>query len=595
MGIKHTLRRKKTWQMLLAAILFLLVLLAGIVAIWIVSILKDLPPVDFDDLTTSIPQTSYILDAEGNPIDEVDPSVFSENISIDQVPDHVKQAFLAVEDRSFYKHHGLDLRQLGASILTNAKSGAIERGGSTITQQLVKNVYLSSEQSLDRKIKEAYLTLGMEEKLGKDAILEAYLNRVDLGLGSQGIEAASNAYFSKHAKDLTVEEGALLAGIVKSPASYQPIKRIPTEENDGADVIATQTIGDRSYDLVENPRAEERKKVVLRAMAQAGYITMDEAKSYVQIPISFMPKENPPSPYSSYVANVISDEAAHILAKISHMDKQAAEKQVREGGLTIHSTIVGDFQKKMDALYDTYPVLIARGKNRGANFVDFNTDENDRMIDEEGHVLYYPYDALFDEKGKMHLPAGAFTKTDGGLEIDGEYFTESNGNLILKNLYYLDENGNLRTVAGAGTLFQAGDLKNPSTLLLQGELYEAYKDAIEITEEELVLPADLFLLPEKGSLQPQSAAIIADNTTGAVVALAGGNDLKDPARLRYNHLTSKRQPGTAIVPLTTYLAALSEGDTLATSYDDTSWQTAPPIPAWPSAERFWNATASIPY
>ena len=586
MGIKHTLRRKKTWQMLLAAILFLLVLLAGIVAIWIVSILKDLPPVDFNDLTTSIPQTSYILDAEGNPIDEVDPSVFSENISVDQVPDHVKEAFLAVEDRSFYKHHGLDFRQLGASILTNAKSGAIERGGSTITQQLVKNVYLSSEQSLDRKIKEAYLTLGMEEKLGKDAILEAYLNRVDLGLGSQGIEAASNAYFSKHAKDLTVEEGALLAGIVKSPASYQPIKRIPTEENDGADVIATQTIGDRSYDLVENPRAEERKKVVLRAMAQAGYITAEEAKSYAQIPISFMPKENPPSPYSSYVADVISDEAAHILAKISHMDKQAAEKQVREGGLTIHSTIVGDFQKKMDALYDTYPALIARGKNRGANFVDFNTDENDRMIDEEGHVLYYPYDALFDEKGNMHLPAGAFTKTDGGLEIDGEYFTESNGNLLLKNLYYLDENGNLRTVAGAGTLFQAGDLKNPDTLLLQGELYEAYKDAIQITEEELVLPADLFLLPEKGSLQPQSAAIIADNTTGAVVALAGGNDLKDPARLRYNHLTSKRQPGTAIVPLTTYLAALSEGDTLATSYDDTPMHVDGIL--WPNADSFYG-------
>lgn len=209
--------------MLLATILFLLVLLAGIVAIWIVSILRDLPSVDFDDLTTSIPQTSYILDAEGNPIDEVDPSVFSENISVDQVPNHVKEAFLAVEDRSFYKHHGLDLRQLGASILTNAKSGSIERGGSTITQQLVKNVYLSSEQSLDRKIKEAYLTLGMEEKLGKDAILEAYLNRVDLGLGSQGIEAASNAYFSKHAKDLTVEEGALLAGIVKSPPLTSPL------------------------------------------------------------------------------------------------------------------------------------------------------------------------------------------------------------------------------------------------------------------------------------------------------------------------------------------------------------------------------------
>lgn len=585
MGIKHILRRKKTWQLLLAAILFLLVLLAGIVAIWIVSILKELPPIDFDDLTTSIPQTSYILDAEGNPIDEVDPSVFSENIAVDQVPDHVKKAFLAIEDRNFYKHHGLDLRQLGASILTNAKSGAIERGGSTITQQLVKNVYLSSEQSLDRKIKEAYLTLGMEKQLGKDAILEAYLNRVDLGLGSQGIEAASNAYFSKHAKDLTVEEGALLAGIVKSPATYQPIKRIPSEENDNA-AIATQTIGDRSYDLVENPRATERKKVVLRSMARAGYLTEQEAASYAQTPIAFLPREDTPSPYSSYVADVISDEAVAIIAKINHIDKQAAEKEVREGGLTIHSTIVGDFQKKMDALYDAYPALVARGKNKGANFVDFTTDEKNRMIDEDGHVLYYPCDSLFDEKGNMHLSAGAFAKTDRGLEIDGEYFTESNGNLLLKNLYYLDENNNLRTVAGAGTLFRSEDLKNDATLLLQGDLYETYKDAIQLSDEELILPSDLFLLPEKGSLQPQSAAMIADNTTGAIVALAGGNDLKDPARLRYNHLTSKRQPGTAIVPLTTYLAALSKGDTLATAYDDTPMRVDGEI--WPNADSFYG-------
>ncbi|MFR9296834.1 MAG: transglycosylase domain-containing protein, partial [Aedoeadaptatus pacaensis] len=280
MRFKHVLRHKKTWQLILVGLVFIFVLLAGIAAMWVVSILKDLPAVDFNDLTTSIPQTSYILDAAGETIDEVDPSVFSENIPIDQVPDHVKQAFLAVEDRSFYKHHGLDARQLAASILANAKSGAIERGGSTITQQLVKNVYLSGEQSLDRKIKEAYLTLGMEERLSKDAILEAYLNRVDLGLGSQGIEAASNAYFSKHAKDLTVEEGALLAGIVKSPATYQPVKRIPTEENDGTGVIATQTIGDQSFDLVENPRATERKNIVLRSMAQAGYLSKEDADTY---------------------------------------------------------------------------------------------------------------------------------------------------------------------------------------------------------------------------------------------------------------------------------------------------------------------------
>lgn len=586
MRFKHVFRHKKTWQLIFVGLLLIFVLLAGIAAIWVVSILKDLPAVDFKDLTTSIPQTSYILDAEGGTIDEVDPSVFSENIPIDQVPDHVKQAFLAVEDRSFYDHHGLDARQLAASILANAKSGAIERGGSTITQQLVKNVYLSGEQSLDRKIKEAYLTLGMEEELSKDAILEAYLNRVDLGLGSQGIEAASNAYFSKHAKDLTVEEGALLAGIVKSPATYQPVKRIPTEENGGTDVIATQVIGDQSFELVENPRASERKNIVLRSMTQAGYLSKEDAEAYSQKPISFMPREAPPAPYSSYVADVVSDEAISIMAKIRHMDRKAAEKLVREGGLTIQSTIIGDYQKKMDALYDDYPALVARGKDRGASFMDFTTDDENRIVDDEGGILYYPYDELFDEKGNMHLPSGAFTKTDDGLEIDGEYFSASDGNVLLKNLYYRDEKNNLRTITGAGTVFQEGDLKSPDRLLIQGDLYDEYKDVIEITEDELVLPQELFLLPDKGSLQPQSAAVIADNTTGAVVALAGGNDLKDPARLRYNHLKSKRQPGTAIVPLTTYLAALSQGDTLATSYDDTPMRIDGDI--WPLTDSFYG-------
>lgn len=586
MRFKHVLRHKKTWQLILVGLVFIFVLLAGIAAMWVVSILKDLPAVDYNDLTTSIPQTSYILDAEGETIGEVDPSVFSENIPIDQVPDHVKQAFLAVEDRSFYDHHGLDARQLAASILANAKSGAIERGGSTITQQLVKNVYLSGEQSLDRKIKEAYLTLGMEERLSKDAILEAYLNRVDLGLGSQGIEAASNAYFSKHAKDLTVEEGALLAGIVKSPATYQPVKRIPTEENDGTGVIATQTIGDQSFDLVENPRATERKNIVLRSMAQAGYLSKEDADTYSLTPISFAPREATPSPYSSYVADVVSDEAISIMAKIRHIDRKAAEKLVREGGLTIQSTIVGDYQKKMDALYDDYPALVARGKDRGANFMDFTTDDENRIVDDEGSILYYPYNDLFDEKGNMHLPAHAFTKTDEGVEIDGDYFSASDGHVLLKNLYYRDEQNNLRTMAGAATVFQELDLKNPHRLLIQSDLYDEYKDAMEITEDELVLPSEMFLLPDKGSLQPQSAAIIADNATGAVVALAGGNDPKDPARLRYNHLKSKRQPGTAIVPLTTYLAALSQGDTLATSYDDTPMRIDGDI--WPQVDSFYG-------
>ncbi|MDY3118597.1 MAG: transglycosylase domain-containing protein [Peptoniphilus sp.] len=586
MRIQHTLKHKKTWQLIFIGLVFFFVLLAGTIGAWIVSILRDLPAVDFDDLTTSIPQTSYIVDTDGEIIDEVDPSVFSENIAIEDVPEKVKEAFLAVEDRSFYSHHGLDPRQLAASLIANVKSGSIARGGSTITQQLVKNVYLSGEQSLDRKIKEAYLTLGMERHLRKDAILQAYLNRVDLGLGSQGIEAASNAYFSKHAKDLTLEEGALLAGIVKSPATYQPVKRIPAGESESGQVIATQTIGDRSYDLVQNPRAMERKNLVLKLMAQAGYLTDEQAKAAAKTPIVFQPYRETASPYTSYVADAVSDEAVAILAKINSIDRKAAEKLVREGGLTIYSTIVGDYQKKMDALYDDYPSLVAKGANKGAHFVDFKTDEKNRIVDDDGSVLYYPYEDFFDDEGNMHLASDAFVKNDDSLKVDGEFFTTSGGNLLLKNFYYRDTKNNLRTVAGASTVFQSEDLKDKNTLLIRGDVLEEYKDAITVTDEELVLPAEMFQLPDKGSLQPQSAALITDNETGAIVALSGGNDARDPARLRYNHLTSKRQPGRAIIPLTTYLAALTEGDTLAASYDDTPLRIDGDI--WPRTDSYYG-------
>ncbi|MDD7363120.1 MAG: transglycosylase domain-containing protein [Peptoniphilus sp.] len=586
MSDNHTKGSSNKLKLAITVIMFILVLLAGLFGAWILSILSSIPENDLSDLKVSIAETSTILDAKGNMIDEVDPSVFSENVSLDQVPDHVKEAFLAIEDRSFYDHHGLDLRQILASLRSNLKSGQIERGGSTITQQLVKNVYLNSDQSIDRKVKEAYITLALEDTLSKDDIFEAYLNRIDLGLGSQGIEAASQAYFSKHVEELTLEEGALLAAVVKSPATYQPLKRVPADGETSGEVIGTQQIGDVTYNLEKNERALKRKNTVLSAMASSGYITKDEARAASNKTITYRPKDEKPAPYSSYVADYISDEAVRILMRTRRLDEISAKKLVQEGGLTIQSTIVPAYQKGIEELYDRYGQLLSRGIDRGANFVDFDTDAYANIVDGDGHVLYFNYNNYFDDRGNLHLSHDAFTVQKDGIAIDAPCFIRQGEAVQLQSFYYLDSENNLHTLSGGSTVFEPGDVVGESPLKITKEALSKYGTSISTGDDELVLASDLFVMPSRSSLQPQSAALITDNATGGIVALAGGNDLRDPARQRFNHLYSKRQPGTALIPLTTYFTALSEGDTLASCYDDTPMRVDGDI--WPNARTFYG-------
>ena len=145
---------------------------------------------------------------------------------IEEVPKHVIDAFLAAEDADFYKHPGIDLVSIFRAFVKNIREGAVRQGGSTITQQVVKNLLLTNEKKLARKIKEAILAFRIENKLTKDQILELYLNQIFFGNTAYGIKAASEIYFHKHLKNLTIAEGALLAGLPKAPSRYSPISNI---------------------------------------------------------------------------------------------------------------------------------------------------------------------------------------------------------------------------------------------------------------------------------------------------------------------------------------------------------------------------------
>ncbi len=169
-----------------------------------------------------------------------------DNLTIDEIPIDLVNALLAIEDRRFYYHFGLDPLGIARAMFINAKSKRYVQGGSTITQQLAKNLFLTKERKLSRKIQEAMLAIWLEYELSKDEIIAAYLNRVYLGSGAYGVDAASRVYFDKSAIDLTLRESALIAGLLKAPSKYSP----------------------RS-----NPAAAEaRTDVVMNSMRDAGFL-----------------------------------------------------------------------------------------------------------------------------------------------------------------------------------------------------------------------------------------------------------------------------------------------------------------------------------
>ena len=182
-----------------------------------------------------------------------------DNIRIEDLPAHIPNAFIAIEDRRFYSHFGIDLIGLTRAMAANVKAGGIVQGGSTITQQLAKNLFFSSERTIKRKIQEAMLALWLEWKYSKEEILSAYLNHVYFGSGAYGIDAAAYVYFNKSAKDLGLNESALLAGLVQAPSRLSP-----SHNKQGA---------------------IKRMKAVLNDMVESGFITSEMMKGSSSIQI----------------------------------------------------------------------------------------------------------------------------------------------------------------------------------------------------------------------------------------------------------------------------------------------------------------------
>ena len=190
-----------------------------------------------------------VLDAEGRVIATRGAGV-GRVVPVAEMSPYLPEAVMAIEDRRFYDHFGIDLWGMTRALFANFEAGRVVQGGSTITQQLAKNLFLTPERTFERKMEEALLAIWLEMKYSKDEILTLYLNRVYFGAGTYGVEAASRRYFDKSARDLTLKESAILAGLLKAPSRFAPTNNAEA--------------------------AEQRAEVVLGAMVEAGFITPAE-------------------------------------------------------------------------------------------------------------------------------------------------------------------------------------------------------------------------------------------------------------------------------------------------------------------------------
>lgn len=250
---KHPKNKKIIWK---AMRIFMIICIwiaffSGLALLWFA---YDLPDINTLEISARKPGIS-IVDRHGKTIATYG-DLHSDSVSLNELPSHVIQALLATEDRRFYHHFGIDLIGIFRAMLKNYQEGSIVQGGSTITQQLAKNFLLSEglytpqDRSLRRKAQEALLALWLESNFTKDQILTIYLNRVYLGAGTYGIEAASRQYFGKHARDLTLYEAAVIAGLLKAPSKYAPNAH-PKQAHERARVVLSNMVKEGMISEIE--------------------------------------------------------------------------------------------------------------------------------------------------------------------------------------------------------------------------------------------------------------------------------------------------------------------------------------------------------
>ena len=266
----------------------------------------------------SPPETTYIYDVKGKHLASIHGEANREVVALNKISPHLKRAVLAIEDSHFYQHEGINFNSIGRAIKANFEKGDVKEGASTITMQLIKNIFLNKEKKFTRKVAEGVLAVRLEQVFKKDEILEMYLNEVYWGHNNYGAETAAQSYFDKHASELNLAEASMMAGLIQSPEEYSPFKNYQA--------------------------AKKRQAEVLSRMQSLGWITSQEEKAAFKQPIklgeltSWQGKEFP------YITETVQQE----------LTERFGEDAVLKGGLRVQTTIDAKFQQMAEDYLSRY-------------------------------------------------------------------------------------------------------------------------------------------------------------------------------------------------------------------------------------------------
>ena len=551
----------------------LICVLAGVV--YFMSIVSAAPKYDYNDIYSAIDTASIVYNDKGKQIDNI---FYTENrkvVKYEDMPEDLINSFVAIEDKTFWKHHGFNwTRMMGAVLSSLTGSGRIS-GTSTITQQLARNVYLAdtkSERSIKRKLLEMYYAGRLEHFLSKQEIIEAYLNTIYLGHGCYGVNAAARTYFSKSVKDLDLVECASLAALPQSPDTYALLKLA----SEAQDVVDSEVVATEPDTVVTNDISRGRRQLTLDLMLSQGLIDKSEYDEAYDLTLNEFIKPNLKSSSSiySYFHEYLVDTIIADLMDQYGMEYEEAERTVYTKGLQIYSTVDS---KAME--------IIAREFQDGSNFpyVSAPKDGDGNLLNNDGQIALYNYHNFFNKKGNFRLSGSAGdvkVGSDGSITIMKNhklhiYETEVDGatdySLEFKNYYFYDDNGILYSIAGGYLNIPAAykTADDEGNIVIDKAFFEDeyYEGAIKIDGKDVILTQKAYTLSPK-QRQPQAAMTIVGVGTGEVKAMVGGRQFGGQKVL--NRSLNARQPGSSIKPLAVYGAALQKSYDLAA--DGKKWK-----------------------
>ncbi len=553
--------RKKVLRVIL--LVFLLIILAVVAYVGVLILTADTHNIDADNIYSRLSQRSTIYDDRGKEIE----SVFSEegnriNVTYEQLPEDMINAIVAIEDKTFWDHHGFNFVRIMGAIKESIFGGGQISGTSTLTQQLARNIYLAdtkSTRSMSRKILEAYYTVLIEKNLTKEQILEAYLNTVYLGFNNYGVEAASQAYFGKSVKKLDLLECVALASLPQSPDSFALVKSYPigTVQVEKNDVLAQSESLVYAYngDLSEN-----RRELTLANMVDQGYISRMEADKALdkKLKKKMNVTADKGSGFSSYFTDYVLEQVKQDIMEEYGWNEADAQNHIYTGGLKIYTTMNKSAQKIAEQEF-----------SESSNFpsvTNIRMDGDSNILNSEtGNILLYDYDNYFNDKDYFTLTKNEYRKnSDGSLTLyQGKRLlfydiTVNNAEDVsteFKNMYRRGSDGKFYTIQGGVLSIPQGYKTKDAAgnCIISAEFLKDYPDFFVKRGSKLIVKPDNYSLRQE-VVQPQSAVVIMDYKSGGVKAMVGGRNTS--GKMLHNRATSPRQPGSSIKPLAVYSSAL---------------------------------------